>query len=65
LIASVVTLITVVSQIAEKHGICIVNPRDVLKDYGQVEVLKQDLGHYTNLGMQVFTNYMNNLVDTI
>ena len=59
------TLITVVSQIAEKQGICVVNPRDVLKDYGQVEVLKQDLGHYTNLGMQVFTNYMNNLVDTI
>jgi len=57
------TLITAVSQIAEKHGICIVNPRDVLKDYGQVEVLSKDLGHYTNLGISLFTNYMNNLLD--
>lgn len=56
-------LITALLQIAEKNGICIVNPRDVLKDYGQVEVLSQDLGHYTNVGIQIFTNYMNNLVD--
>jgi len=56
-------LITALLQIAEKNGIYIVNPRDVLKDYGQVEVLKLDLGHYTNVGIQIFTNYMNNLVD--
>ena len=56
-------LIIALLQIADKHGISIVNPGDVLKDYGQVEVLKQDLGHYTNLGIHLFTEYMNDLID--
>jgi hypothetical protein len=52
-------LIQLLDSICKKHAIPFVNPTDVLVEYSQEQVMSEDLGHYTNLGIKTFTNYMN------
>jgi len=55
-------LIILLNKIAKTHNISIVNPSEVLKDYTQEEVMKGDLGHYTDFGMSKITEYLNNYI---
>ena len=53
-------LITLLGTVCEKHDISFVNPTEVLSAFPQEQVMDPDLGHYTELGVREFSNYMNN-----
>jgi hypothetical protein len=59
-------LITFLMTISEKYNIPIINPTDVLKDYEQTDVMKDDLGHYTYFGKikmeEYLTEYTKNIL---
>ena len=55
-------LILLLNKIAKTHNINIVNPSEVLKTYTQEEVMKEDLGHYTDFGISKITEYLNNYI---
>ena len=55
-------LIMLLNKIAKLHNIKIVNPSEVLKAYKQEEVMKEDLGHYTEFGISKITEYLNNYI---
>ena len=57
-------LINLLDTICTKHNIPFVNPTKVLSNFTQEQVIKSDLGHYTELGIREFTNYMNNYLQT-
>ena len=53
------SLINLLDSICKTHDIPFVNPTSVLFGYSQEEVMGLDLGHYTELGIIEFTDYMN------
>jgi hypothetical protein len=53
-------LINLLSCICKKHYIPFINPTVVLSNYTQNQVMTSDLGHYTDFGINTFSNYMNN-----
>ena len=53
-------LINLLDTICKKHNIPFVNPTNVLSNYNQMYVMDKDLGHYTDIGMNIFSNYINN-----
>lgn len=55
-------LIILLDSICKKYDIPFINPTNVLSNYSQEEVMSNDLGHYSNFGMNEFTNYVNNFV---
>jgi len=56
------TLIQTLNEICDKHNIPIINPSDALKDFSQDEVMTDDLGHYTPLGLTKFSEYLNEYI---
>ena len=48
-------LIILLEDVCAKYGWLCINPKKLLSDLTQDEVMTQDLGHYTLLGEQVFT----------
>lgn len=56
-------LITILTEICKKHNIMIIKPSEVLADYKQEDVMTNDLGHYTNLGLSKFSEYINNYLN--
>ena len=55
-------LMMLLNKIAKMYDINIVNPSEVLKAYKQEEVMKEDLGHYTDFGLTKITEYLNNYI---
>ena len=55
-------LINLLDTICKKHDISFINPTNILSKFNQSEVMKKDLAHYTPLGIQEFSNYMNNYI---
>ena len=55
-------LINLLDTICKKHDISFINPTNILCKFSQNEVIKKDLAHYTPLGIQEFSNYMNNYI---
>lgn len=55
-------LVILLSKIALIHTIPLINPTEVLKDYKQEDVMDKDLGHYTQLGLNKFSDYLNNYI---
>lgn len=55
-------LIILLDSICKKYDIPFINPNNVLSNYSQEEVMSPDLDHYTNFGINEFTNYVNNFV---
>ncbi len=51
-------LINLLESITKKYNIPFVNPTKVLEKYTQNQVLTEDLGHYTELGLQEFSKYI-------
>ena len=58
-------LINLLDNICKKYNIFFVNPTSVLSKYSQEEVMTNDLGHYTDIGFQEITEYLNNYVNMI
>jgi len=55
-------LINLLDCICKKYNIQFINPTIVLSNYTQEQVMTSDLGHYTDFGINEFSNYMNNLL---
>lgn len=56
-------LIHMVVEICEKHGIPVIQPAEVLHTYSQEEVMTSDLGHYTDVGLAAFSDYINRYLE--
>ena len=56
-------LINLLYTICNKYKISFINPTDVLSNYTQNEVMNNDLGHYTELGITTFSNYLNSYIN--
>jgi hypothetical protein len=55
-------LINLLDCICKKYDIHFINPTIVLSNYTQEQVMLSDLGHYTNFGINEFSNYINNFL---
>ena len=55
-------LINLLNSICKKYDIPFINPTIVLSNYNQEQVMKSDLGHYTDFGVNEFSNYVNNFL---
>jgi len=55
-------LINLLDNICKKYTITFINPTIVLSSYSQKQVMKSDLGHYTDFGIKQFSKYMNNFL---
>jgi hypothetical protein len=55
-------LINLLDTICKKYNIPFINPTIVLSNYSQEEVMKEDLGHYTNFGSNKFLDFVNKIV---
>jgi len=55
-------LINLLDCICKKYNIPFINPTIVLSNYSQEEVMTNDLGHYTNFGINEISNYINNFI---
>jgi hypothetical protein len=56
-------LINLLNSICKKHDIPFINPTIVLSSYKQEQVMTEDLGHYTTLGINEFSKYVNMFVN--
>lgn len=52
-------LINLLDNICKKYSIPFINPTKVLSNFTQEQVMTGDLGHYTQLGIKLFTDYVN------
>lgn len=55
-------LIMLLDTICNKYNIPFINPTTVLSKYSQEDVMIKDLSHYTDLGINAFSDYVNNFV---
>lgn len=55
-------LIDLLDRICKKYDIPFINPTIVLSNYTQEQVITNDLGHYTDIGINKFSNYINNFL---
>jgi len=55
-------LINLLDSICKKYNIPFINPTIVLSNYTQEQVILSDLGHYTDFGINEFSNYINNFL---
>ena len=55
-------LINLLDSICKKYDIPFINPTIVLSNYSQEQVMKNDLGHFTDFGINEFSNYVNNFL---
>ena len=55
-------MINLLDCICKKYDIPFINPTIVLSNYTQEQVITNDFGHYTDIGINEFSNYMNNFL---
>lgn len=55
-------LINLLDCICKKHHIPFVNPTLALSKYTQEQIMTDDLGHYTDFGIDKFSSYMNHFL---
>jgi len=55
-------LISLLENICKKNNIMFINPTNVLSSFSQEEVITNDLGHYTDLGLREISNYINSYI---
>jgi hypothetical protein len=58
-------LINLLDTICKKYDIPFINPTIVLSNFSQEEIMTKDLGHYTDFGINEFSNYVNKYLQTI
>ena len=57
-------LINLLDSICKKYNIPFINPTNVLSGYSQEQVITSDLGHYTEFGINKFTDYVNQYINS-
>ena len=57
-------LINLLDNICKKYDIPFINPTIVLSNYTQEDIMRDDLTHYTDNGIILFSNYVNNYLKT-
>jgi hypothetical protein len=57
-------LINLLDNICKKYNIPFINPTTVLSNFTQEQIMSNDLGHYTDIGVCEFTKYLNNYLTT-
>lgn len=57
-------LVNLLENVCINVKIPFINPTQVLKEYKQKDVIKDDLGHYTKLGETIISNYINGYIKT-
>jgi len=57
-------LINLLDFICKKHSIPFIDPTIVLSKYNQEEVMTDYLGHFTQFGIDKFSNYINDYIKT-
>jgi len=57
-------LINLLDSICKNYDISFINPTIVLTNYTQEQVMTKDLGHYTDFGINEFSNYVNNFLQS-
>ena len=57
-------LINLLDNICKKNDIPFVNPTSVLSNFTQEQVMSNNLGHYTNIGICEFSKYLNNYLNS-
>ena len=57
-------LINLLETICKKYDISFINPTKILNNFTQEEVMSNDLGHYTELGITEISKYINNYILT-
>ena len=55
-------LINLLNNVCKKNNIYFINPTNVLSNFSQEEICEKDLGHYNDLGLCEFSNYVNNYI---
>jgi hypothetical protein len=55
-------LINLLDVICKENDINFINPTNVLSNFTQDQIVSSDLGHYTELGINKFTNYVNSYI---
>lgn len=55
-------LILLLTDICQKYNINFINPTLALSKYEQREIMSDDLGHYTNLGLKLITDHINKYI---
>ena len=58
-------LINLLNSICLKYDIPFINPTIALSNYSQEQVMQYDLGHYTDFGLNEFSNYINNYLKNL
>jgi hypothetical protein len=58
-------LINLLDNICKKYNIPFINPTVVLSNYSQEQVMRSDIAYYTDLGLQLYTNYVNYYVNNL
>jgi hypothetical protein len=59
------SLINLLDSICKKYYIPFINPTTVLSNYSQQQIIKSDLGHYTDFGINKFSEYVNDFLMSI
>lgn len=55
-------LINLLYIICKKYNISFINPANVLSNFAQEDLIKTDLTHYTDFGMDTFSKYLDNYI---
>lgn len=55
-------LVNLLDNICKKYDILFINPTTILSNYSQEQVMSTDLGHYTEFGINEFSNYVNHFL---
>ena len=58
-------LINLLNNICLKYDIPFINPTIALSNYSQEQVMQYNLGHYTDFGLNEFSNYINNYLKNL
>jgi len=58
-------LINLLDCICKKYDIPFINPTVVLANYSQEQIMKNNLSHYTEFGLNKFTDYMNTFCNCV
>jgi hypothetical protein len=58
-------LINLLEKICLKYNISFINPTEIFSNYSQEDIMRNDLGHYTDLGREEFIKYLNNYINNL
>lgn len=58
-------LVNLLDKICLKYNISFINPTKIFSNYSQEDIMRNDLGHYTDLGKAEFIKYLNNYINNL